>query len=137
MLDTDVWSALFVTTARRDGRADRWRRALTGVDIVIATQTRAESLAGALAARWGPARIVQLRAQLAATATVPADDAVVEAYAWLTADCRQAGHPLYQRVRAADRWVAATAITTDLPLLSGDGVYAGAPRLRLFPQEAE
>jgi len=31
-----------------------------------------------------------------------------------------------------DAWVAATAIAYDLPLLAGDGIFRGAPGLRLL-----
>jgi len=53
VVDTDVFSRLFVTRDSRDARVVGWRRSLTGVRVVIATQTLAEVLAGAMAPGWG------------------------------------------------------------------------------------
>jgi predicted nucleic acid-binding protein len=132
VLDTDVWSSLFVTTSRRGSRVDAWRRLLVGIDVVIATQTRAEALTGAFAGGWGARKTSELRAQLAATPTIPVDDLVVETYARLSALCKATGHALHQPRHASDRWVAASAIAAGLPLLSGDGIFEGAPGLEIF-----
>ncbi len=43
----------------------------------------------------------------------------------------QAGHPLAQSPRDADRWIAATAIRLGLPLVSHDAVFRDAPGLNL------
>lgn len=102
--------------------------------MVIATQTRAEVLAGLAISNWGERRLHDARSQLDRTATIPVDDTVVSAYAALTAECRQHGHPLHQNLHAADRWVAATARAWNLPLLAGDGVYRGAPGIRLLDE---
>ncbi|MGH3565222.1 MAG: hypothetical protein ACRDRH_04160 [Pseudonocardia sp.] len=63
---------------------------------------------------------------------MPVTDDVVAAYVDLSVACRSAGHALHQKVHVADRWVAATAIALDRPLLSLDGVFAAAPGLRLL-----
>lgn len=34
---------------------------------------------------------------------------------------------LHDEVHPVDRWVAASAVSEGLPLLSGDGIYRGAP----------
>ncbi|MBP8882495.1 MAG: hypothetical protein KBG77_15485 [Dermatophilaceae bacterium] len=56
LLDTDVFSALFVTPeakARSQGYLlDQWRAAVRGYRVVIAFQTRAEALVGARLDRW-------------------------------------------------------------------------------------
>ncbi len=63
---------------------------------------------------------------------MPSDDEVIEAYAELTAVCRQTGHALQHKINTGDRWVASCAIAKDLPLLAGDAIYLNAPNLSLF-----
>ena len=132
LLDTDVWSGLFVDARQRDRRVAGWRDLLLGRDVAIATQTRAEVLAGARSARWGEGRMGALRAQLDATATVPVTRDVVEKYADLTASLRHSGHALHQKNHTGDRWIAATALAIGAALLTGDGIYQGAPGLVLL-----
>ena len=132
LLDTDIWSHLFSDARRRHPEDSRWREFLLGRTVAIATQTRAEVLAGAVIAKWGEPRTFDLRTQLDRTATVPVTSDVVEAYAQLTADLRTSGHALQQKQHTGDRWVAATAIAIGAPLFSADGIYRGAPGLTLF-----
>ncbi|MHB1613831.1 MAG: PIN domain-containing protein [Actinomycetes bacterium] len=135
LLDTDVWSHLYIVSGRRDSRAPAWRTLLTGVGVAISAQTRAEVLAGMLIANWGEVRRDAARSQLNRTATVPVDERVIEAFAQLTAECRHLGHALQDKAHTGDRWIAATAIAWDLPLLSGDGVFVGAPGLWLHGED--
>lgn len=132
LLDTDVWSHLFSDARRRHPEDARWRELLLGRTIAIATQTRAEVLAGAAIAKWGEPRTLALRVQLDRTATVPMASDVVEAYVRLTVDLRVSGHALQQKQHTGDRWVAATAIAIGAPLFSADGIYRGAPGLVLL-----
>lgn len=131
VLDTDVWSILYANR-RGDERADPWRELLKGLTVVIASQSRAEVLAGMLSAGFGDKRRSILLAQLDATPTVPVDESVVWKYAELTANCKAAGHALHDKLHTGDRWVAATAIAIDAPLLAGDGIYRAAPLLHLL-----
>jgi len=132
LLDTDVWSHLFSDARRRHPEDARWRELLLGRTIAIATQTRAEVLAGAAIAKWGEPRTLALQAQLDRTATVPVASDVVEAYVQLTVDLKTSGHALQQKQHTGDRWVAATAIAIGAPLFSADGIYRGAPGLVLL-----
>lgn len=66
------------------------------------------------------------------TPTIGADRAVIDAYAKFRAECRNAGHPLYDKQHNADRWNAASAIAKGLPLFAHDGIYTDAPGLTLF-----
>ncbi|MEO6532050.1 MAG: PIN domain-containing protein [Pseudolysinimonas sp.] len=136
LLDTDVFSALYVSpraTAQSQGHPiDDWARALTGSRVVVSFQTRAEALSGALIAHWGEARLGALRERLDSTPTVDVDQGVVEAFAALSRDARAAGHALGEKIHVGDRWIAACAISKGLPLLSGDGIYRGAPGLTLL-----
>lgn len=132
LLDTDAYSHLFVRRNSPDPRVSGWRETLAGRRVLIAFQTRAEVLAGALQANSGERRVQNLRAVLDATPTVPADSEVIDAYARLTARCRQTGHGLAQKPHTADRWIASCAIAKGLPLFAGDGVYRDAPDLSLL-----
>lgn len=132
LLDTDIWSHLFSDARRRHPDDARWRELLLGRRIAIATQTRAEVLAGAAIAQWGEGRTTALRVQLDRTPTIPVALDVVEAYARLTADLRLLGHALHDKKHTGDRWIAATALAVGAPLFSGDGIYRGTPGLVLF-----
>lgn len=132
LVDTDVFSALYVDpvrAARRGMPVEQWRAALIGLQVVISFQTRAEVLAGVLSSNWGARRVSGVTGKLDLMPTVGADPDVIGAYARLTAACRVRGHALAAKVHTGDRWVAASAIAKDLPLLSGDRIYAAAPDL--------
>lgn len=92
----------------------------------------AEALGGALADGWGERRLDGLREILDRTPTIRADNDVVEAHARLYAECRRTGHALHAKTHTADRWIAACAIAKGVPLLAGDGIYAGAPGLEVL-----
>ncbi len=51
------------------------------------------------------------------------------ACAELRATCLAAGHALGQKVHEADRWIAATAMTLGVELISSDAVFAKVPGL--------
>lgn len=132
LLDTDVFSLLFVARDAQDSRIAGWRERLGGRRVLIAFQTRAEILEGALERSWGERRMANTRRTLDHTPTVPPDDEVIDAYATLTAACRKNGHALQDGRHVADRWIAACAIAKGLPLLSGDDMYRNAPNLDLL-----
>lgn len=101
----------------------------------MAMQSRAEIIAGAVVNNWGAPRLEQLVAQLDATATIPVTRDLSDRFAYLTAELRQAGHGLHAKRHVGDRWVAATALHLEVPLLSGDGIFDGVPGLRLLTGE--
>lgn len=103
VVDTDVWSVLFARSKNPNPRQAAWRAALLGQELAIATQTRAEVLAGALRRDLGDQRLAGLRDQLDRTATLPVDVELVDVYASLTADLVTAGHPLHQKQHTGDR----------------------------------
>jgi predicted nucleic acid-binding protein len=135
VLDTDVYSALYTDPQRAERRGlpvSRWLEALAGDRVLISFQTRAEVVAGLRAGNWGDSRRQTALAKLDAVPTIPADREVIESYAELTSLCLRAGHALHAKTHTADRWVAACAVAKGLPLLSGDGIYQGAPSLSLL-----
>ncbi|MDQ6521970.1 PIN domain-containing protein [Nocardioides sp. LHD-245] len=132
VVDTDVFSHLFVHRHSPDPRVSAWRDTLRGRRVLISFQTRAELLAGALTAGWGARRQHHLRSVLDRTPTIRSDNSVIDAHAQLTAECRRRGHALHAKQHAADRWVAASAIAKGAALLAGDAIYDGAPGVVLL-----
>lgn len=100
--------------------------------MVIALQTRAELLSGSLQGDWGPARLSTLHDLLDGTVTLAPNLRVAQSYAELTAAAAGTGHALANKIQTGDRWIAATAIAFDLPLLTGDAICLGAPDIRLL-----
>lgn len=139
LLDTNAYSALFVTptrTAQRQGHPlEKWQVALRGRRVVIAFQTRAELFIGAKSANWGERKVQALGERLDATPTVQLDEDVLAAYVTLTVEARARGLGIGQKHHVADRWIAACAIAKSLPILTGDAIFSGAPSLRLLDVE--
>ncbi|HET7475345.1 MAG TPA: hypothetical protein VFJ97_04890 [Dermatophilaceae bacterium] len=117
VLDTDVGSHLFAMKGRAHPELAKWQTLLRGRTVAIAFQTRAEVLAWVIIRDLGEPRRTSIIAQLDNTATVPADEAVIQRYAQLTADARRRGDALGAKEHTADRWVAATAARTPRRLL--------------------
>lgn len=125
LVDTDVFSRVFVSPRRTSPEVQVWQELLAGRPVAIAFQTREETLAGALYAAWGSSRLDALRALLDATPTIRATTHVVETSARLYAGCRGRGHALQQPMHRGDRWVAACAAAYSLPIASADGIFDG------------
>jgi len=132
LVDTDVFSCVVVTPRDRDPRVTTWRRLLIGKEVALASQTEAELLFGAFSDGWGPRRMGVLRAEIACRVRLAISSEAIDAWARLRADCGGHGHALGDKAHMGDAWVAATAIAYDLPLLAGDGIFRGAPGLRLL-----
>jgi len=79
LVDTDAFSLLFVRRGSSDPRIAGWRELLTGRQVLISFQTRAELLAGATADGWGDRRTTELRMILDRTPTIGVDDEVIDA----------------------------------------------------------
>ncbi|GAB4911839.1 hypothetical protein MAHJHV27_48360 [Mycobacterium avium subsp. hominissuis] len=56
VVDTDVFSLMYLRRANSDSRVAGWREYLTGRRVLISFQTRAEVLAGARSAQWVTSR---------------------------------------------------------------------------------
>jgi predicted nucleic acid-binding protein len=81
---------------------------------------------------WGPGRLRRLDYEIARAETVWPGPHVVEAYASLRTWCVRTGHGLGQKEHEADRWVAATAIWLQVPLVAHDGIFANVKDLELL-----
>ena len=135
LVDTDVFSILYIDPVKAANRGlpvEQLRAQPAGLQVVIAFQARAEVLAGAMVGSWGERKLADTRAKLDSAPTISIDSGVVDAYASLTAACRRVGQALHDKIHTGDRWIAACAISKEVPLLSLDGMYAGAPDLALL-----
>lgn len=128
VIDTDVFSADLVPGSRL---AERYASLITGRPAFISFQTAAELRYGGIRRGWGPARMLRLEAKLQRVEVIHSGPELVAIYAQLRADCEGTGHALGQKAHTADRWIAATAIRLGIPLVSNDGIFRGAPGLRL------
>lgn len=133
VLDTDVYSQLYLRQGATAPSKQALRDVLVGRTVAIAVQTRAELLIWPEVRRWSDDRADRLREQLDSTPTVSVDERVIEAFVRITVDCRSSGHALGQKEHVADRWVAATAMAIRRPLLAADGIYLATPGLELLP----
>ncbi|AYE94690.1 PIN domain nuclease [Mycobacterium paragordonae] len=129
LVDTDVFSLIYLRKDSRDARVASWREYLTGRRVLISFQTRAEVFAGARGAGWGQRRMATAIETLDRTPTIRRDNEVVDAYALLVSEWRRLGHALRAREHNGDRLIAACAVAKRLDLLAGDGIYQGAPDL--------
>jgi hypothetical protein len=135
VLDTNIWTHLY-SASKQHVDAPLWRRAMVGLEVVIAQQTRAEVLYALKLSTWSATRKDRVRAQLDATPTIPIDEEVIEAWVQLRAACqlrRPTPHPLHNsKHHGGDQWIAATAISLGAPLLTRDGGFKDAPGLTLL-----
>ena len=130
VVDTMVISWLF--DERVNPIADRYRALIGASPVVLAFQTVMELRYGALRAGWGELRRRRLERGITELSVVQPDDEMISVCAELRQGCRRLGHPLAGKVHDGDRWIASAAIRLDIPLVSHDAVFAGAPRLDLL-----
>ena len=128
VVDTMVVSAL-VNAGRDPGAAARYRSVTDGRTVVVSFVTVTEMRFGAIKAGWGEIRRRSLERVLAQLVVVQPDDDLMLTCAELRATCLAAGQALGQKVHEADRWIAATAMTLGVELISSDAVFANVPGL--------
>jgi predicted nucleic acid-binding protein len=80
----------------------------------------------------GPGRLRRLEYEIARAEIVWPGPNLVEAYVSLRTWCVRTGHGLGQKEHEADRWVAATAIWLQVPLVAHDGSFASVKDLELL-----
>lgn len=128
VIDTDVFSADLVPGSPLTAR---YEPLIVGRPAFISFQTVAELRFGATLRNWGPARMLKMEMRIGTAEIVHTGPALIDAYARLRVDCQRIGHALAQARHDADRWIAATAIRLDVPLVSNDSIFTGAPGLTL------
>src|SRR5216683_8231619 len=104
----------------------------SGRPAVISFVTVAELGYGARLAGWGPGKLRRLEYEIARAEIVWPGPHLVEAYASLRTWCVQTGHGLGQKEHEADRWVAATAIWLQVPLVAHDRIFNNVKDLELL-----
>jgi tRNA(fMet)-specific endonuclease VapC len=123
VVDTDAYN--WYLDPRQTAKPEAARRLIAQRTIVASFTTVSEVRYGALRARWGGLRLRRLLRSLSDLDVMHSDQHLVARCAELRAWATRAGHPIAQKVHEADRWIAATALTLDLELVDGDGIFEG------------
>lgn len=119
VVDTMVVSWLF---DERPNRLAEHYRALIGPRRVLLAVLRVG---------WGQLRRRRLERRIAELTVVQPDDEMITMCATLRAHCTQIGHALAGKLHDGDRWIAASAMRLNVPLVSHDAIFDGAPSLQL------
>ena len=130
VIDTGVFAARLTPSGNL--LASRYRPFLEGRPAVISFITVAELGYGARLAGWGPGRLQRLDYEIARAEIVWPGPHLAEAYASLRTWCVRTGHGLGHKEHEADRWVAATAIWLQVPLVAHDGIFSNVKDLELL-----
>jgi len=130
VIDTGVFGARLTPSGRL--LATRYRPLLEGRPAIISFITVAELAYGARVAAWGPERLRRLEYEIARAEIVWPGPNLTEIYASLRAWCVRTGHGLGHRAHEADRWVAATAVWLQVPLVSHDAIFGNVKDLELL-----
>jgi predicted nucleic acid-binding protein len=130
VIDTGVFGAQL--TPRTWPLGELYRPLVEGRAALISFITVAELRFGAQLAAWGPRRLRRLEHELERAETIWPGPDLTGTYAALRAWCVNNGHGLGQKEHEADRWVAATAIWLDIPLVAHDAIFASVEGLRLL-----
>ena len=129
VVDTMIASAWL--GLRESERKARWQPLLEQAVWVLPFTVVAEMRFGAEVARWGARRRAVLERLIDRTGVVPPLDEVTDAYVELRAWAVRSGHGLGAKDHEADRWVAAVAMASELPLATEDSIFDGVPDLVL------
>ena len=113
LVDTDVFSYV----VRGDTRAMLYRDYLAGKEIGVSFQTVAELRRWGRTHNWGSTRWQQLQQLLAHITVYLVDDALIDAWAYITTTRDRAGRP----IATGDAWIAATAWLQGLSLVTHNG----------------
>ncbi|QDV42222.1 Toxin VapC4 [Stieleria neptunia] len=131
VIDTDVVSFAF----RGDDRYSFYRPVVESTVPMISFMTYAEMRHGALNRNWGERRTNELLTFIENHfAIIQSDKSMADAWAMLRDAATRAGRVL----RTADGWVAAAAVSRDIPLVSNNEKDFGyLPNLTLITDPAK
>lgn len=126
--DTDVVSNSF----RGDTGAEPFRPFLASQEVAISFMTMAELDLWALSRKWGARRQTLLAEFLDQFIVVMADRDLCRVWATVVGQTRADGRP----IPASDAWIAATAISLGVPLLTHNRAhFAGVAGLIVLPEQ--
>jgi predicted nucleic acid-binding protein len=108
VLDTNVISFLM----RGDSRGEAYRAHLAGKTLAVSFMTVAELYEGAYSARWGARKLTLLEAQIKNYLIIPYSPRLCLSWGQIRAARKK------QTIAVDDAWIAATALTYDLPLVT-------------------
>ena len=80
----------------------------------------------------GPDRLRRLEYEMARAEVVWPGPNLIEVYTSPRAWCVRTGHGLGHKAHEADRWVAATAVWLQVPLVSHDAIFGNVKDLELL-----
>lgn len=127
--DTDVLSYIF----RGDSRAAAYESAMHNRIVSIWFMSVAELKRWALLYDWGQTRRSELSAFIAAFDVILVNRALCRTWAAVSVQARRNGRPILP----ADAWIAATAITLNVPLATHNrNDYLGVDDLILLPAKS-
>lgn len=128
VVDTDVVSFLY----KRDTRADLYRPHMDGHLPIISFMTVAELELWTLARSWGERRRQDLQSYLRRYFVEQSSPALCRRWAQASDSAKRAGRPIL----TADAWVAATALTYELPLVTNNPAdFAGVRGLTIISEQ--
>lgn len=129
VVDTDVLSFYL----KNDSRFASYAQALDGKQLVISFQTQAELMLWQEVHDWGQQRRDNMARLISQQFVVfPVDETLCRTWAQLRATMRKSGRTL----QAADAWIAATAVSLNVPLATHnarDFIHVDALSLVSFP----
>jgi predicted nucleic acid-binding protein len=128
VIDTGVFGAQLTRRTRPLGES--YWPVVEGRAALVSFVAVAELRFGARLAEWGPLRRLDRELELAEIIWPGLE--LIAAYVALRCWCVRAGHALGQRDHEADRWVAATAMWLDVPLVAHDAIFATVEGLNLL-----
>jgi len=129
VVDTNVLSWLL--QGRTDPLSESYRQLVGSHRVVVPFQVVAEIRYGMRRARWGELRVRQTERTFATLSVAQPDDEVLTTYAALRFRAVEQGQALGDKIHDGDRWIAATAVRAELPLVSHDAVFLSIEGLDL------
>ena len=128
-VDTSVASLWF---KRRQPDAGRYRALVSGLSLALPAIAKAELLYGARRGGWSSNNVAALRAYIDGFEILTVDENTLEIWAMLRSECRRLGIGNSEN----DAWIAATALSRDVALVSHDRDHlrmrAAVPQLRVL-----
>lgn len=135
VIDTMIASAILLGP-RRPWAMDlleRYGSHLRGVSVVLSFTTVSELRYGSLKGNFGAARVARMEEWFRNVASVVMpDNDLVNTCANLRHECQRRALALHEKIHESDRWIAATALRHNLPLISDDKVFRETPGLHLI-----